>query len=157
MPMRSDLHNLNPKDLESYGFARVRDKAFDAVQDLWRRRVAEGWKQADLATAVGKDTAWICRKLRGPGNWTFRTFGALVQAMKGDVEITVHAMEDAVSPRSNYHSYAGYEAEPALDEVATAPLDYSGLSIKPKRRSMPTESGELPETAKVVRVENAAL
>src|SRR5262249_23758414 len=134
------------------------DIAYDAVLELWRRRKSEGWKQTDLASALGKDTAWISRKLKGPGNWTFRTFGALVQAMKGDVEIKVHAVEDPFLPRSNYHSYAGYELdEITMDEVPAASGEYRAvLPIKPRARSTPTESGELAATSKVL-IEDVAV
>lgn len=83
---------------EDYGFARVRDLAFDAVSSLWRRQ-AEGFTQKDLAERVGRDPAWVCRQLSGPGNWTFRTFGALVEALDGEAEILVEALETPLLSR----------------------------------------------------------
>jgi hypothetical protein len=91
---RDDLSNLKDRDLENYGFARVRDHAYDAVQELWLRRKAEGWTEARLAENLGRDTDWLSGYLQGPGNWTFRTFGALVEGLGGVVEIRVRAAED---------------------------------------------------------------
>jgi hypothetical protein len=110
MPSRSPDHECAaPRDTGDYGFGRARDVAFDAVQTLWRRRKTAGMQQVDIARAIGRDAAWVNRSLRGPGNWTLRTLGELVQAMNGELEITVHGMEDAVPTRANYHAYADYE------------------------------------------------
>jgi hypothetical protein len=106
MTTKSDLYVLKGRDLENFGFSRVRDVAYDAVQELWRRRKAEGWNQVKLAGNLDRDTGWLSRRLRGPGNWTLRTFGALVQGLEGEVEIRVRAAEDLVS--ANFHAYAGY-------------------------------------------------
>lgn len=92
-----------------YGFARIRDVAFDSIRALWNRRQKEGMKQIDVAKSIGRDAAWINRKLQAPGNWTFRTFAELAEGLNGEVEIFVHAMEDQVWPVPNYHAYAGYE------------------------------------------------
>lgn len=109
----ADLYELKGKDLENYGFARVRDVAYDAVQELWRRRKEEGWTQIKLAANIGRDTGWLSKKLQGPGNWTFRTFGTLVQGLKGDVQMSVRAIEDPLPGGINYHAYAGYETDSA--------------------------------------------
>lgn len=105
-----------PKTIEEgrrdYGFARARDVAFDAVQTLWHRRRNQGVKQTDIATFLGRDPAWVNRKMRGPGNWTLRTIGELVEALDGEIEINVYGMEDFVSPKPNFHAYAGYEPPP---------------------------------------------
>lgn len=82
MPIPSDLNSLSPKELRDYGFARVRDAAFDAVQSLWARRQAEGMTQADLVAAIDADAGWVSKNLRGPGNWTLRTFGAFVESLR---------------------------------------------------------------------------
>jgi transcriptional regulator with XRE-family HTH domain len=107
-----DLYELKGHDLETFGFARVRDLAYDAVQELWHRRKSEGWTQAKLAKNLDRDTGWISRKLQGPGNWTFRTFGALVEGLRGEVEIKVRGVEDSVSTRQNWHAYVDYGTVP---------------------------------------------
>lgn len=99
-------------DRGDYGFARVRDKAFDAVLELWRRRQSEGRKLTDLASVLHRDGAAVCRNLSGPGNWTLRTFGELVEAMDGEVEISVHALEDPLPTRSNSPSLLSRPAAP---------------------------------------------
>lgn len=109
MPANFEIKLMKPKDLRDYGHARARDLAFDAVQALWRRRRAEGMKQSDLSNILDCEPAWISRNLRGPGNWTLRTFGALVQALRGDIEISVKAIEDPLPLLRNSHAYAGYE------------------------------------------------
>ena len=109
MTSRSNLPTKERRDRSDYGFARARDLAFDAVQALWRRRSAAGMKQTDIARALGHDPAWVSRNLRGPGNWTLRTFGELVEALDGEIEIQVCGLEDPISPRPNFHAYAGYE------------------------------------------------
>lgn len=112
----SDLHVLKGKDLENYGFERVRDLAYEAVHELWRRRKSEGWTQARLAEKLCRDTGWLSKNLQGPGNWTFRTFGALIQGLDGELEIKVHAAEDPVLSRENYHAYAEYNPETLCDD-----------------------------------------
>jgi hypothetical protein len=109
MTFHSPSNECTARDVGDYGFARARDIAFDAVQSLWRRRKEEGMKQVDIAHAIGRDTAWVNRSLRGPGNWTLRTFGELVYGMHGELEITVHGMEDPPSVRVNFDAYADYE------------------------------------------------
>jgi len=90
----------------NYGFARTRDLAFAAVRSFWKIRQAEGMTQADLAERLGRDKGWVSRKLSGPTNWTLRTFGELIDAMDGEVEITI---ADILKPPSgNYDAYADY-------------------------------------------------
>ena len=108
MTSRSDLVELTPQERRDYGFARVRDSAFDAVCSLWARRQSEGMTQADLAAAIDVDAGWLSRNLSGPGNWTLRTFGALVEGLRGEAEISVRALEDPLPVRSNYHAYVEY-------------------------------------------------
>jgi transcriptional regulator with XRE-family HTH domain len=96
---------------EDYGFARVKDLAFDAVSSLWRKRQAQGFTQKELADRIGRDPAWISRQLRGPGNWTFRTFGALVEALDGEAEIVVEAMDALQTNKSNFDAYAAHDAD----------------------------------------------
>jgi transcriptional regulator with XRE-family HTH domain len=103
-----DLYVLKGRDLENYGFARIRDIAYDAVQELWQRRKSEGWNQIKLANNIGRDTGWLSRYLRGPGNWTFRTFGALVQGLEGEVEIVVRPRENLLAARHNHSPYSRY-------------------------------------------------
>lgn len=91
--------DLSPKERAEFGFARVRDAAFDAVATLWRKRQQEGMTQLDLAQSIGADPAWVSRKLRGPANWTLKTFGAFVEGLGGEASITVRAMEDHPSRR----------------------------------------------------------
>jgi transcriptional regulator with XRE-family HTH domain len=105
MPSRSDTEKLNRAN---YGFARVRDVAFDAISDLWRRREAEGVKQKEIAEALGRDPGWVSKNLRGPGNWTLRTIGELVEVLGGEIVIKVYALEDPLESRDNYDAYLGY-------------------------------------------------
>lgn len=110
MPSRLPDHECKAThDAGDYGFARARDIAFDAVQSLWRRRKESGLKQIDVAHAIGRSPTWVNRSLHGPGNWTLRTLGELVQGMNGEVEIIVHGIEDAPLARPNFHAYADYE------------------------------------------------
>jgi hypothetical protein len=136
MTTPSNLHSLTPKELRDYGFARVRDAAFDAVDLLWSRRQTEGVTQADLAANIAADAGWISRNLRGPGNWTLRTFGALVESLGGQVEIRVRAVEDPPTIRSNYHAYVEYP-QTAPTSLSRAPsggsISASGNPGQPKR------------------------
>src|SRR5947209_3442647 len=119
------------RDRADYGFARARDLAFDAVQSLWRRRRSEGIKQIDIAKALDREPAWVNRSLRGPGNWTLRTFGELVEALNGEVDISVHALEDPLPIALNYHAYAGYETTAftnVQEKVRGATLSYTAGS-----------------------------
>jgi transcriptional regulator with XRE-family HTH domain len=119
MTSQSKQIAMTPAQRADYGFARVRDAAFDAVMELWRRRKAEGMTQSQLADALGGDTGWLSRNLRGPGNWTLRTVGRLVEALDGEVELKVHGLEDVPAARPNYHAYVGYEPDTATKSDAT--------------------------------------
>lgn len=121
--------SMNPRDRANYGFARVRDAAFDAVLSLWRRRQSEGWKQADLVRLLNRDRSWVSRNLRGPGNWTLRTFGELVEALDGEVEISVNALEDPLQPARNFDAYIGYSTKPQTKATSWEP---TSESKKPK-------------------------
>jgi transcriptional regulator with XRE-family HTH domain len=94
--------DLTPRELEAFGFARARDVAFNAVRELWKRRRGQGMTQKDLAVKIGRDPAWISRKLQGPGNWTLRTIGAFVVALNGEIEIEIHDLEERSNNRANY-------------------------------------------------------
>jgi hypothetical protein len=115
MITQSNIAPLAPEERARYGYARARDVAFDAVRALWRRRAAAGMQQIDIANAIDRDPAWVSRSLRGPGNWTLRTLGELVEALGGELEISVRGLEEPLALRTNYHAYAGYElpASPA--------------------------------------------
>lgn len=93
------------RDLATYHFEHVRNIIFTAVLGLWRRRQDQGMKQVDLAKFLERDPAWVSRSLRGPGNWTLRTFGELVAAMDGDIEVIVRPAEDVAANRINYDAY----------------------------------------------------
>ena len=108
MTSQSKLLPLEKRDKADYGFHRARDIAFDAITALWRRREAAGMKQKDIADIIGRDRGWVSKTLRGPGNWTLRTIGELVVALDGELEIRVHAMDDAVQPAQNFHAYVEY-------------------------------------------------
>jgi transcriptional regulator with XRE-family HTH domain len=103
-------HSKNNMILKGFGFARVRDKAFASVRDLWSRRQTEGMTQADLAARLGKDPAWVSRKLSGPTNWTLRTLGDLTDALDGEVEIKILDIHSQAVERSNYDAYVEYQA-----------------------------------------------
>ncbi|HVY50693.1 MAG TPA: helix-turn-helix transcriptional regulator [Devosia sp.] len=97
-----------PYDPE-YGLARARDAAFDAVTRLWRRRREQGMKQKDLAAIMDKRESWVSKQLRGPGNWTMKVFGQLVDALDGEIEIRVYGREEIEQGAANYDAYSGYE------------------------------------------------
>jgi hypothetical protein len=136
MPIQSDLISLTPKERRDYGFARIRDAAFDAVSSLWARRQSEGMTQVDVANAIGGDPGWVSKNLRGPGNWTMRTFGTFVEALNGEALITVRAAEDPLPVRSNYNAYVGYEPEITATSVkatiqqASVASSISGPSVR---------------------------
>ena len=132
MPSQSDLIDLTPKERREYGFLRVRDAAFDAVCTLWKRRQDEGMTQAQIASAIDGDTGWVSKNLRGPGNWTMKTFGAFVEALNGEVQISIRAMEDRLPVLTNYHAYVDYESEiPATTQATTEANIPSALRAAP--------------------------
>ena len=130
MSIQSEFVDLTPQERRDYGFARVRDSAFDAVWLLWERRQSEGMTQADLAAAIDADEGWLSKNLRGPANWTLRTFGALVEALRGEAEITVRPRED-LPVRSNYHAYVDYPISSGNQQ----PLDLPSLASTPNNRN----------------------
>lgn len=126
---------MNPQERGDYGFSRVRDAAYDAVMELWRRRKAEGMTQAQLAEALGGDEGWLSRNLRGPGNWTLKTVGRLVEALNGEVELKVHGIEDPLLKPRNYHAYVGYE--PDLVVTSLTPISQIGCtSSSPQKNNI---------------------
>jgi hypothetical protein len=136
MTTQSDLISLTPKERRDYGFARIRDAAFDAVSSLWERRQSEGMTQVDVANAIGGDPGWVSKNLRGPGNWTMKTFGTFVEALNGEAQITVRAAEDPLPVRSNHHAYVGYEPDITVTSSnitvpprGVGPSSTSGFSI----------------------------
>jgi hypothetical protein len=82
--------------------------------------------QKQIADAIGKDTGWVSRNLRGPGNWTLRTVGAFVEALDGEIEISIRPLEEPVTPRKNFHAYAGYEPQPQQAPVVQSARAQSG-------------------------------
>jgi transcriptional regulator with XRE-family HTH domain len=97
----------SPALIPGFGFARTRDKAFAAVRKLWKLRQSQGMSQLDLAARLGRDPAWVSRKLAGPSNWTLRTLGDLADALDGEVEIQLIDLNAPPSLR-NYDAYTGY-------------------------------------------------
>ena len=127
-----------------YGFARVRDLAFDAVRALWRRRQGDGMSQTDLARTIGRDPAWVSKNLRAPGNWTLRTFGELVEGLDGDIEIIVHANEDGALRQTNSDAYSGYGEKPSTPRRQPPALEYgrqAPLKTQVDPRLRPPPSG----------------
>jgi transcriptional regulator with XRE-family HTH domain len=133
--MTSQYERMNPRDRAIYGYARVRDIAFDAVQALWRRRRSEGVTQLQLAEALGKDTGWVSKNLRGPGNWTLRTVGEFVEALRGEIEITIHALEDRPADRPNYNAYLDYNSDPLRDRLPQAPSQ-EAIKLNPEEQGL---------------------
>jgi transcriptional regulator with XRE-family HTH domain len=107
----SNLAPLTGRDRADYGVARLRDQAFDAVQQLWEKRRAAGVTQKALAEAIGRDQGWVSRNLRAPGNWTLRTIAELAQALRGEIEIRVVDLDEPIAMPSNYDAYASNESE----------------------------------------------
>jgi transcriptional regulator with XRE-family HTH domain len=105
MTSKSKLQNPATRARMDYGFARARDLAFDAVWELWRKRQANGMKQTELAEKLGRDTGWLSRKLKGPGNWTLRTFGEMAEALDGELEIRIVPLEDQLQIKPNFDAY----------------------------------------------------
>ena len=124
MTSQSKLPVLSPTEREQYGLARARDMAFSAVHLLWLRRRNEGMQQKDIAAAIDRDPSRVSKELSGPGNWTMRTFGGLVEALRGELEITVCAKEDPISDLTNWDAYSGY-----VDDSLTFPGSNSSAQI----------------------------
>ena len=106
--LSSDLVQIKGRDHADYGVVRLRDQAFDAVQELWRKRKAAGETQKMLADRIGRDPAWVSKNLRAPGNWTLRTIGELVQALEGEIEIRVSGLEEPIGQPENFDAYDQY-------------------------------------------------
>lgn len=101
----------NEPTVPNFGFARTRDLAFGAVRKLWNARQAQGMTQADLASRLNRDRGWVSKRLSGPTNWTLRTFGDLVDALDGEVEIRIADLREPQNVE-NYDAYSGYGEEP---------------------------------------------
>jgi transcriptional regulator with XRE-family HTH domain len=118
------------RERAEYGVARAKHIAFDAVCALWRRRQNEGMRQLDIAEFTGQSPSTVSRNLRGPGNWTLRTLGQYVEALDGELEIIVHAIEDPPSMRGNYNAYEDFEPEHNKAESGRAtPIDDTSLLV----------------------------
>jgi hypothetical protein len=74
-------------------------------------------RQTHIVEAIERDPSWVSRTLRGPGNWTLRTLGELVEALNGELEIIVHAKEDRPERLANYSAYHGYQPFPQNSEI----------------------------------------
>ncbi len=92
-----------------FGFAMARNAAFLAVLSLWDKRKNAGLKQTELAKIIGRDPGWVNTQLKGPGNWTLRTFGEMVEALDGEVEIQVIDRKQAGLIISNFDAYAVHD------------------------------------------------
>jgi transcriptional regulator with XRE-family HTH domain len=143
MTSNSSLEPLNAEELADFGQARVRGLAFDAVRHLWRIRSASGLTQAQLAAKIGKDPAWVSRNMRGPRNWTFKTFGALVEALGGEVEIDAFRKEDTAPKSNNYRAYDDYPLRsPASAKIRITTAAASIRPVLPEVRLIPRPNGE---------------
>jgi transcriptional regulator with XRE-family HTH domain len=94
----TQIEGDGPKDRARYGIARAKSQAFAEVMKLWRKRNAEGMSQADLAEKLGRDTRWLSRRLKGPGNITLKTLGRMAEALDGEVEIVVRERVSRPAP-----------------------------------------------------------
>src|ERR1700733_4711271 len=84
------MAEMTPQDRADYGSARARDLLFDAVIDLWRDRLAQGKGSINhLSLRIGRSPRWVKRALSGPEGWTLKTFGQLVEALEGDIEVCI--------------------------------------------------------------------
>jgi hypothetical protein len=120
-------------DLGDYGYARVRDEAFLAVLKLWMKRKNEGVKITELADKLGRDKAWVSRHLKGPANWTLRTFGEMVEALDGEAEIKVFGLEEPVEAPSNFNSYVIYDS---IGNASSATHEYAKVSSPVSKTSV---------------------
>ena len=102
--LSADDFNLSPEEADNYEIVRIRNATFEAVHELWRKREAEGMRKQHVAEELKRDKAWVSRALRGPSNWEFKTFARLVRALRGEVEIKIHPIEDR-DASENYHAY----------------------------------------------------
>lgn len=114
-----------------YGEARARDLSFMAVLALWRKRKAAGMTQSEFAERLGRDTGWLSKKLKGPANWTTKTLGQMVEALDGELEITVH---DRLQPLDQPDNFDAYDAAQDDDRQQTG---VSVNSMEPKEEDKP--------------------
>lgn len=145
MSSRSNATKTKRSDRADYGFARARDVAYDAVMELWAKRQAEGVTQAAVARALGRDPGWVSKQLRGPGNWTLRTFGELVEALDGEAEIYAYPLESPATTPSNYDAYLGYGESPIVSASASGVLVVRGFN----RAGEPTSPAPSKQPIKV--------
>jgi hypothetical protein len=131
MNLSSDPFELTERDLGTYGYARARDLAFDAVRRLWDLRQSQGMKQTTLAVKIGRDPGWVSRNLRGPGNWTLRTLGEFVVGLGGRLQINVIAEESAPELAENFHAYHEFESPQRSTSRVNAIWEKSDESPKP--------------------------
>lgn len=123
MTFQSKLPPLGDKQLAAYGVARAKDVAFDAVKVLWDRRKAEGMTQKEFAELIGRDPGWLSRCLRGPANWTFRTFGELVVGLGGEPQISIRALEDSIGS-ANYDAWSDFDSSQAASSGDSFELQF---------------------------------
>lgn len=130
MNFRLNIAPLEGRELADYGAVRIRDQAFDALQKLLRRRLDEGETQKDIADRIGMDAGQLSKLFRGPGNWTLRTIGALVQALRGEAELYIAALEDPVETPGNFDAYDEYRqiSGPVDGLVWIIPIDASAAA-----------------------------
>jgi len=126
-----------PPLIPGFGFARVRDKAFATIRRLWEARQAEGWNQLDVANRLGRDPAWVSRKLSGPSNWTLRTLGELADALDGEVEISILDLHAAHST-NNYDAYSEYNDPVVEVNIEATPQRDTGEKFLKRHRSATT-------------------
>lgn len=105
MTSQSNIAPMTPDERAEYGYMRAKTLAFEALRKFWDRRRATGWQQIDIARTLGKNPGWVSRTLRGPGNLTLRSIGELVEAMDGEIEISIHSIDDPLPSRPNYSAY----------------------------------------------------
>lgn len=122
----SDASQVSFLAKRDYGYARIRDIAFDAVHLLWARRKRQGVKLKDVANRIGRDSGWVSKQLRGPGNWTLRTFGELVEALDGEAEIEVFGLDEPPE-RSNYDAYSDYESKARDQGIVNLTFEFENL------------------------------
>jgi transcriptional regulator with XRE-family HTH domain len=135
MSSQLQLKPLEPKELAEYGIARVKDIAFEAVLELWSIRESEGLTQKMLADRIGCDDTSISRSFRGPANWTFKTFGRLVQGLRGSVRIIIDPLEEPVPGGSNFDAYD--ELDWDASQIKTPKLVDIARSANPEFKIVP--------------------
>lgn len=96
--------DMTPVERRQLGCARAQHAVFDAIYALWEERQEEGLTKQAIAEFLGRDPGWVSRTMSGPGNWTLRTFGELVEALDGYIDVKVIAREKL--RKKNYDIYA---------------------------------------------------